>query len=56
VQQIVSSLLYYARAIDCVLLPALNAIAGRQANPTQKTMDKCNRVLDYVATHQNEKV
>jgi hypothetical protein len=56
VQQIVGSLLYYAQAIDCVFLPALNAIAGRQANPTQKTMNECNRVLDYVATHQNVKV
>ena len=51
VQSIVGSLLYYGRAIDNTILPALNAIAAEQAFPTETTMKKCNRLLDYVATY-----
>ena len=51
VQSINGTILYYARAIDPTLLPALNEISTSQAAPTQDTMDKCNQVLDYVATH-----
>ena len=51
VQSIVGSLLYYARAIDNTLLPALNTIAASQAAPTTATMKKCKRILDYVATY-----
>ena len=53
VQSIVGSLLYYARAIDNTLLPALNSIAAQQSKPTENTMKKCRRVLDYVATFPN---
>ena len=34
IQSIVGSLLYYARAIDSSILPALNTISARQASPT----------------------
>ena len=53
VQSVVGSLLYYARAIDNTILPALNDISKNQANPTQHTLDQCQRVLDYVNTYQN---
>ena len=53
VQQISGNLLYYARAIESPILPALNEIAHRQATPTQKTMDKCKMLLDFCATHPN---
>ena len=36
IQQIVGSLLYYGRAIDSTILPALNTIALSQAKPTEK--------------------
>ena len=49
----VGSLLYYARAVDNTLLPALNAIAQQQAHPTEESMRKCKRLLDYVATFPN---
>ena len=49
-QQIVGSLLYYARAIDCTLLPALNTISRSQAKPTQATKQACKILLDYCAT------
>ena len=50
VQSIVGSVLYYARAIDCTLLPALNSISAMQAKPPRNTEKQCNRVLDYLAT------
>ena len=52
-QSITGSLLYYARAIDGTLLPALNDIASQQAQPTEYTMVKCKRLLDYVSTYPN---
>ena len=53
VQQIVGSLLYYARAVDPTILPALNALASQQANPTQQTVQNLHQLLDFVATHKN---
>ena len=38
IQQVVGSFLYYARAVDLVILAALSDIAADQANPTQNTM------------------
>ena len=51
VQSIIRSLLYYARAIDCTMLPALNALSRQQSSPTQKTLQLCHRLLDYAATY-----
>ena len=53
VQSVTGSLLYYARAIDGTMLPALNEIASQQAKPTVQTKFKCLRLLDYAATYQN---
>ena len=52
VQQVVGCLLFYARAIDSTILPALNTIGSEQSKPTQNTKQKCARLLDYVATYQ----
>lgn len=51
VQSVVGSFLYYSRAIDGTMLTALNEISTEQANPTQSTLDKCQRLLDYAATY-----
>jgi hypothetical protein len=51
VQSCVGSLLYYARAVDSTMLPAINEISGSQASPTQKTMAACKMLLDYAATY-----
>ena len=51
VQSIIGLLLYYARTIDCTLLPALNTLATQQANPTENTLKSCHRLLDYAATY-----
>ncbi len=53
VQDIVGTLLYYARAIDPTLLATLNAIVAWQTNGTQAVADACHQLLDYVATHPN---
>jgi len=53
VQSIVGSLLYYDRAIDGTLLPALNTIFASQSKPTQATLQRCHDLLDYVATYPN---
>ena len=56
VQSITGSLLYYARAIDSTMLQALNEIASQQACPTQYTLQKCRRLLDYATTYPNAKI
>jgi hypothetical protein len=53
VQDIVGTLLYYARAVDPTLLAALSAIAACQSNSTRAVADACHQLLNYVATHPN---
>ena len=50
IQSIIGSLLYYARAIDSTILPALNDIAMYQSAPTEHIKSKCKQLLDYAAT------
>ncbi len=49
-QEVAGTLLYYARGVDSTILPALNAIATEQANPTEKTRATIKQLLDYCAT------
>ena len=56
IQQIVGALLYYARAIDMTMLPALSTLSSEQAKPTRKTMQKIQQLLDYCATHPSAKL
>ena len=51
IQSAIGSLLYYARALDCTMLPTLNQIGATQARPTQETKDKLSCLLDYAATY-----
>jgi hypothetical protein len=53
VQAVAGMLLYYARAVDSTILPALSSLATKQAKPTQKTMEKVNQLLDYCATQED---
>ncbi len=53
IQTIVGTLLYYARAVNPLLLPIANEIASQQANPTQKVLTAANRALSYVSSRQN---
>jgi hypothetical protein len=56
IQQIVGSILYYARAVDLTLLPALSTIASQQAKATKKTIKSTEQLLDYLATNMNAKI
>jgi len=51
VQQVVGTFLFYGRAVDATMLPALSAIASTQAKPTEETMKKTKQFLDYAASH-----
>ena len=51
IQEVIGTLLYYARCVDASMLPALGSLATQQANPTQNTMMKVKQLLDYAATH-----
>ena len=53
IQSAIGSLLYYARAIDSTMLPALGQIAASQANPTENTKKAIKRLLDYANTYSN---
>jgi hypothetical protein len=50
-QEIVGSLLYYARAVDCTMLTAVNHIASEQARPTQHVMAMADRLLAYAVSY-----
>ncbi len=56
VQQIVGSILYYARAVDMTVLMALSTLAIEQTEATKNTMSKCVQLLDYLAHHSDAKV
>jgi len=51
IQQIVGSILYYARAIDHTNLPGLSGIASEQADARESTEERAEQLLDYLATH-----
>ena len=56
IQQVTGVCLYYGRAVDDTILPALSAIASEQSNGTKRTMEKAIKLLDYLATHPAAKV
>ena len=56
IQAIVGSFLYYARALDSTMLPALNQISTQQSKPTHQTNDDAAMLLDFAATYPNAKV
>ena len=51
IQQVTRTFLYYARAVDSTMLVTLSAITAQQSDPTQETLEKTLKFLDYVATH-----
>jgi hypothetical protein len=51
VQNIIGSILYYARAVDMMVLMVLSTIASEQITGMENTMEKAYQVLDYLATH-----
>ena len=56
VQQVIGTCLFYARAVDCTILPAISSIASEQANATEGTEKQIKQLLDYLATLPNAKI
>ena len=52
VKEVTGTFQYYAIAVDSTILVALSTIVSEQANPTNKTMNKLKKFLNYVASHQ----
>jgi hypothetical protein len=52
VQAVTGTLLYYTRAVDSTILPALSSLATKQAIPMQKTMETVKQLYDYCATQE----
>ncbi len=55
-QQIIGTLLYYARAVDSTLLVALSDLSSAQANGTEATKLAATQLLDYCATHSEASI
>ena len=53
VQSPISIFLYYAQALYCTMLPAFNQMAVQRAQLIQNSMEKVQRLLDYVNTYSN---
>ena len=56
VKKIVGSILYYARAVDMTVLMALSYIAIDQTKATDRTLERCIQLLDYLASNNLAKV
>ena len=53
IQEVVGTLLYYARAVDSTMLCALSSLASAQAKGTEETLRATDQLLDYCASHPN---
>ena len=53
IQQVIGSLLYYARAVDHTILVTVNDIAAQQSKATSETEAKVIKLLNYIATNPN---
>ena len=53
IQQIIGTIMYYARAVDLTTLVALSSIASDQAKAMQKTETWVTQLLDYLHTHKD---
>ncbi len=53
IQQIIGTILYYARAVDITCLVALSSIAAEQTKATTDTETRVTQLLDYLNTHKD---
>jgi hypothetical protein len=56
VQAVLGTLLYYARAIDCTLIPAIGSIATEQSHATELTLQGITKLLNHVATYPDASI
>ena len=55
-REIIGTLLYYARAIDVSLLPAITTIVSELAQPTVIQLEQVKRLLAYAATFPDNRL
>jgi len=53
IQSVNGTLIYYGRAVDPTILPAVNEISTQQSATTLHTKNLCHQLLDYLATYPN---
>jgi hypothetical protein len=51
IQQVLGTLLFYARAVDSSMLPAISTLASQQSHGTKATLEALTQLLNYCATH-----
>ena len=51
IQNKLGTFIYYARSVDCTMLPVLITIAEQQSSPTKNNEAAITQFLDYVATN-----
>jgi hypothetical protein len=56
VQEVLGTLLYYARAIDCTLVPSIGSIATDQSCATKITMIAITKLLNHIATYPDASI
>ena len=56
IQRVTGKFLYYARAVDCTMLHALNDIATKTVNGTTETLDAIKCFMDYASWHPDASV
>lgn len=56
IQEIVGSLLFYARGVDPTILPTVNLLASLQSSPTQDVADIADRLLQYCSRYPNNEL
>ena len=54
IQKIIITFLYYARDVDCTILPVLNTLSEKQSNPTKNNEAAITKFLDYAATNPSD--
>jgi hypothetical protein len=52
-QSVVGTLLYYSRAVDPSISPAVHALGSIQSKPSRNDMQKLDKLLQYVSKHRN---
>ena len=55
-QSIIGTFLYYGRAVDPTILPALNDLSTYQANPTTETLQRSRMLMDNLSTFPQAKL
>ena len=53
IQEVMGTILYYARAVGANMYLALRIVASQQSNPIENPMKKVTYFLGRIATHSN---